>query len=82
MDGEERQIFDFDNYVPLRVRHALDMPVIDVPMIHEGRSVEVDGRGTMMAKKSSILNDNRNKGWTQQDAEMFYKKYLGITNFT
>jgi agmatine deiminase len=71
----------YDNYIPLKVGHALGLVVIDVPMVHEGGSVEVDGRGTMLAKRSSILNVNRNKGWTQSDAERFYRQYLGVTNF-
>ncbi|CAB9526431.1 Putative agmatine deiminase [Seminavis robusta] len=71
----------YDNYVPLKVGHALELPVMDVPMVLEGGSIEVDGRGTLMAKRSSILNANRNKGWTQQDAERFFSHYLGVTNF-
>ena len=34
-----------------------------------------------MAKKSSILNRNRNRRWTQADAEAYFRKYLGVTNF-
>ena len=71
----------YDNYIPLKVGHALELPVIDIPMVHEGGSVEVDGRGTLLAKKSSILNSNRNKGWTQKDAEAYFRQYLGVTNF-
>lgn len=78
--GEKAEDY-YDNYIPLKVGHAIDVAVIDVPMVHEGGSVEVDGRGTMMAKKSSILNSNRNEGWTQQDAERYFRQYLGVTNF-
>jgi agmatine deiminase len=61
---------------PLRI-----LPRIIVNMVNEGGSIEVDGRGTMLAKKSSILNDNRNPGWTQRDVERYFQHYLGITNF-
>jgi len=71
----------YDNYVPLKVGHALGLPVLDVPMVLEGGSIEVDGRGTLMAKESSILNQNRNPGWTRSDAEGFFRHYLGVTNF-
>lgn len=50
-------------------------------MINEGGSIEVDGRGTLMAKRSSILNSNRNPGLSQAEAEMYFKYYLGVTNF-
>lgn len=51
-------------------------------MVLEGGSIEVDGRGTLMAKRSSILNINRNhKGWTQTDMEAYFERYLGVTNF-
>jgi len=50
-------------------------------MINEGGSVEIDGHGTLMACKSSILNDNRNPGMTQSQAESIFKKYLGVANF-
>jgi agmatine deiminase len=71
----------YNNYIPLKIGHALQLPVIDIPMVHEGGSVEVDGRGTLMAKRSSILNANRNAGWTQIDAERYFRHYLGVTNF-
>jgi agmatine deiminase len=34
-----------------------------------------------MAKRSSILNRNRNPGWKQSDVEAYFKRYLGVTNF-
>jgi len=50
-------------------------------MINEGGSVELDGHGTLMACKSSILNNNRNPGMSQLKAESIFKEYLGATNF-
>ena len=50
-------------------------------MVNEGGSVEIDGHGTLMACKSSILNNNRNPGMTQQQAEAIFTKYLGVTKF-
>lgn len=37
--------------------------------------------GTLMAKRSSILNDNRNPGATQAGVEAYFRRYLGVTNF-
>jgi len=50
-------------------------------MINEGGSVEIDGNGTLMACKSSILNENRNPGMTQVQVEAIFKQYLGVTHF-
>ena len=50
-------------------------------MVNEGGSIEVNGRGTLMAKKSSILNINRNPRMSQTQAEAIFTQYLGVTNF-
>lgn len=70
------------NEIPKKVAAQLAlMPLYTIPMVNEGGSVEIDGRGTLMAKRSSILNKNRNPGWTQEDAEAYFEKFLGVTNF-
>lgn len=50
-------------------------------MVNEGGSIEIDGNGTLMACKSSVLNTNRNPGMTQTQAESIFTKYLGVTRF-
>ena len=67
--------------IPKKVANALGLPCTTIPMINEGGSIEIDGKGTLMAKRSSILNPNRNPGLTQTGAEAYFRKYLGITNF-
>jgi agmatine deiminase len=71
----------YDDYIPIDVSRDLNLPRVDVDMVNEGGSVEVDGRGTLMAKKSSILNPNRNPSWTLEDAEYYFSTYLGVTHF-
>ena len=73
--------FYYDNQIPTYVAKGLGLPLVNIPMINEGGSFEVDGNGTLMAKKSSIINPNRNPGLTLTDAEMLFRKYLGVTNF-
>ena len=34
-----------------------------------------------MAKRSSILNNNRNPGASQAEVESYFRRYLGVTNF-
>lgn len=76
-----KQEWGFDDIIPEYVASDLSLPLQPVPMVNEAGSIEVDGRGTMMAKKSSILNDNRNPGVSQDEAERYFKRYLGVTNF-
>ncbi|MGB0524049.1 MAG: agmatine deiminase family protein [Flammeovirgaceae bacterium] len=71
----------YDNQIPTHVSNATDIPKVDVDMVLEGGAIEVDGAGTLMATRSSILNSNRNPGLTQAQAEIFFKHYLGVTNF-
>jgi len=69
--------------VPSRVAADQNRTKVDLndEMIIEGGSLEIDGNGSLMACKSSILNNNRNPGMTQAQAESLFKKYLGATNF-
>lgn len=71
------------NTIPSKIGTDQGRTVIDINsiMINEGGSVEIDGHGTLMACKSSILNSNRNPGMTQEEAEAIFTKYLGATNF-
>lgn len=71
------------NSVPAKIAADQGKTIVDLNsiMINEGGSVEIDGHGTLMACKSSILNDNRNPEMTQTQAEEIFRKYLGVTNF-
>lgn len=71
------------NSIPSKVAADQNRTLVDINsvMINEGGSVEVDGNGSMLACKSSILNDNRNPGMSKAKAEENFTKYLGVTNF-
>lgn len=84
-DDQSGQPIEFANCntIPSKIAADQSRTVIDINsiMINEGGSIEIDGHGTLMACKSSILNDNRNPGMSQAEAEGFFTKYLGVTNF-
>jgi agmatine deiminase len=71
------------NTIPSKIATGQGKTLIDINsiMTNEGGSVVMDGNGTLMACKSSILNNNRNPGMTQAQAEAIFTKYLGQTNF-
>lgn len=69
--------------IPARIADEQGRALVDINsiMINEGGSVEIDGHGSLMACKSSILNSNRNPGMTKEQAETIFTKYLGVTHF-
>lgn len=71
------------NTIPSKIAADQGKTVVDLnsELINEGGSVEIDGAGTLMACKSSIINNNRNSGKTQAQIEATFKKYLGVSNF-
>lgn len=71
------------NSIPAKIAIAQLRTVVDLnsTMVNEGGSTELDGNGTLMACKSSIINSNRNPGMSQSQAEVIFTKYLGATNF-
>ncbi|MEL7120581.1 MAG: agmatine deiminase family protein [Bacteroidota bacterium] len=75
--------FENCNNIPTKIARDQNRTVVDLNsiMINEGGSVELDGHGSLMACKSSILNNNRNPGMTQKEAENIFTKYLGATHF-
>ena len=50
----------------------------NVNMVLEGGSVEVDGHGTLIAAKSSVVSSNRDPNMTVEEAEECLKKYYGV----
>lgn len=68
--------------IPGLVGQDISIPVVDVnAMVLEGGAIEIDGNGSMLATRSSIVNSNRNPGLTEQDIEGYLTTNLGITNF-
>jgi agmatine deiminase len=70
-----------DCQVPAKIADLLKIPIFKTPIITEGGAIEVNGKGSMMATLSSIVNENRNPGKSRQEIETAFSQYLGITNF-
>ncbi|CAE7319330.1 aguA [Symbiodinium necroappetens] len=51
---------------------------VNSSLVMEGGSVEVDGEGTAIITRSSVINPNRNPGWTEADVENELYTTLGI----
>lgn len=74
--------FENDDKISAAVAKAKNIPIVSVPdFVLEGGSIELDGTGTLMATKSSVISKNRNVGTPVARAEAYLEKYLGATNF-
>jgi len=76
----ERYPFNNDRLVPEKVAATLSIPLFTAPITLEGGGLEVNGKGTLIATRSSIINPNRNLGKSQTEIEAVLKEYLGITH--
>jgi agmatine deiminase len=77
----DRAPYERDAEIPARIAKSLGLPIFEAPLVTEGGAIEVDGAGTFMATRSSILNPNRNPEVTQEAAEQVLAEYLGVRHF-
>ena len=75
----ERYAFGRDAQVPGRAAEILGLPLLEVETTLE-TGFEVNGQGSLLTTRSSVLNDNRNPGRSQRQVEADFEKYLGVTN--
>lgn len=73
-----RCVSEHDRSVPSVVAGLLGCAHVHAPILAEGGAIEVDGARTLMAARSSILNDNRNAGVSQESVEEAFMELLGI----
>lgn len=71
---------DLDDAVPQKVADLLGLPVVQPPMIMEGGSIEVNGRGTLLTTESCLLNKNRNPQFNREQIEEYLREYLGVSH--
>ncbi len=74
----ERFPFQKDRLVPEKVAKMLGLDLFTAPITLEGGGIEVNGQGTLIATRSSVINSNRNSGVGQDDIENAIRDYLGI----
>jgi len=76
----ERYPYQQDRNVAENVAKLSELALFNAPLTLEGGGIEVNGKGTLIATRSSILNPNRNPGKDPAEIEMVMKDYLGIDN--
>lgn len=71
---------NLDDRVPTLLARDLKQPSLQVPMILEGGSIDVNGLGTLLTTENCLLNPNRNPGLTKEKIEQQLQDNLGVTN--
>ncbi|NUJ99765.1 agmatine deiminase family protein [Streptomyces lunaelactis] len=74
-----KQIRGRDSRVAQAILDDEHITRIKAPIIGEGGAIEVDGKGTLLATESSLVNGNRNPGTSRDDIEQVLKALFGIT---
>ena len=72
--------YDLDDQIPARLAKELGLLSLPVPMVLEGGSIDVNGKGTLLTTENCLLNPNRNPGMTKEQIEQHLKDHLGLTN--
>lgn len=57
------------------------LPMETIKLVLEGGAIEVDGSGTLMATRSSVLSPSRNPDLSQSKIEEMLAHYFGIEQF-
>ena len=76
----ERFPYKKDRLIPKRVAELFSLDLFTAPITLEVGGIEVNGKGTLIATRSSIINANRNPGKSQEEIEAAIKDYLSINH--
>jgi agmatine deiminase len=80
--GQDRGLYqpwDLDDAVPQKVLEMEGIERYCAPIILEGGSIHVDGKGTLITTEECLLNPNRNPNLSKDDIEGILKIYLHIS---
>jgi agmatine deiminase len=67
-----------DNAIPPRIGRALGLRRFENPMVLEGGSIDVNGKGLLLTTEACLLNPNRNPQLGRGDIERNLREYLGV----
>jgi agmatine deiminase len=66
-----------DKELARRVCQVLDIPCYNAPIMNEGGAIHVDGEGTVLCTRATLLNDNRNPELSEEAIVEILCDYLG-----
>lgn len=71
-----------DRVLPDRINEILHLQAFDPQMILEGGSIDVNGKGILLATEQCLLNKNRNPNLSKAEIEQKLRDFLGINQIT
>ena len=78
--GDKYDRIHKNNAVPEAMAGFLNCPSFSLPIVMEGGSIDVNGRGTALSTESCLLNENRNPALDKRDVEQWLLAGLGVRN--
>ncbi|HEV3109126.1 MAG TPA: agmatine deiminase family protein [Candidatus Binataceae bacterium] len=78
--GEKYGPHELDDAIPHRLAARYGFECVDVPMVLEGGSIDVNGAGSLLTTESCLLNPNRNPDMSREEIEEYLHVYLGVSN--
>jgi agmatine deiminase len=72
-----KYILEGDDIVAEQIAAATGAPLRTAPCVMEGGALDHDGFGTVLTTRQCLLNPNRNKGWSEVEAEAALTASLG-----
>ena len=76
--GEKYDRVATNNTVPEAMAEYLNVPVFDCPIVMEGGSLDVNGRGLGLTTEACLLNPNRNPGLSKSEIAHWLHACLGV----
>ncbi len=79
--GDKYESHTRDDSVAKAMARLLDAPAFDHPIVLEGGSIDVNGRGTCLTTEQCLLNPNRNPHLGREEIEGVLRESLGADHF-
>jgi agmatine deiminase len=74
----DKQLHGADAVVGSAIARHIGLPVHEAPIVLEGGSIAVDGRGALATTERCLLNPNRNPACSRDDIESVLRAFLGV----
>jgi agmatine deiminase len=76
--GEKYDRVETNNTVPQAMADLVNVRRFELPIVMEGGSIDVNGRGVALTTESCLLNPNRNPGLTKTDVAQWLHAGLNV----
>ena len=67
-----------DTHIPELIADKLGISRVEVPIVMEGGSLDINGEGICLTTRQCLLNQNRNPNLSENEVETYLKDYLGV----